>query len=546
MLYHGCVYRYVLVGVPPEHFLRDTPYFGQTIRPATSHQAAFDARHKEHLRSVTRDYHNGRPEALGLHDAMRKYGVAAFERSIVDVFPPISDKDDLPRAWQPWADEEESRLIDENGGVMRYCEEEHDDKHGDQTFNLTPGGQCHRGGAHKRWGAIWARSQQAWATFWAELQAYAEANNGDMRVPHSHKTASGYALGEQVAYVRCGQLLNPGRRALLVAAEPAWSWNVKDEQSEQAWKTFWAELQAYAKANNGDMRVPHSHKTASGYALGEQVPPVRCGQLLNPGRRALLVAAEPAWSWNTRDEISEEAWKTFWAELQTYAEANNGDMRVPRLHKSASGYALGSAVSKVRQGRMLTPEHRALLVAAEPAWSWSINDDAWATFWAKLQAYAKANNGDMRVPHSHKTASGYALGRIVVDVRAGRQFHSPKHRALLKAAEPAWSWKSVSMRDARWATFCAELQAYAEANNGKMRVPFSHKTASGYALGSTVANVRNGQMLKGRPERIRLLLGLPGWRWRSKAGGDATRRAWFAAEAERLVTKPCHRTTTQK
>ena len=162
-------------------------------------------RHRQHLNAAKKisfdRIDNGvavdvEPQALGFYAVMHAYGPDAFTRRIVDTFPPISNRTDLPKCWQPWADAEEVRLIDENGGVMRYFSEEDDDHFGDQTFNLTPGGQCNASGAQKRWEAIWANSQAAWLRFKKELEAYAAENNGSMAPPFKYvNRKTGYALG---------------------------------------------------------------------------------------------------------------------------------------------------------------------------------------------------------------------------------------------------------------------------------------------------------------------------------------------------------------
>ena len=371
MQFFGCIYRYRLTGVPDGHFLRNTPYFGQTIRWVASHQEAFDKRHGEHVRAVTKKSAEGGMQALGLHEAMREFGEDAFKRTIVATFPPFQDRALEATAWQQWADCEEMRLIDENGGVMRYFEDEEDDHGGCQTFNLTPGGQANAGGAQKRWEALWARSQQAWLTFQSELQKYAEANDGDMKVLQDYITASGYHLGTAVEHVRSrDQYLkgHPERREWL-DSQSGWTWGVHDS----SWDEFQSELLNYADAHDGDMKVPQRYNTTSGYKLGSRVSEVRGqDQYLkgHPERREWL-ERQTGWAWS----VPESSWDEFQSELLKYAQARNGDMTVQHDYKTANGYPLGRTVNSVRSRYQYLNGHpeRIRWLLDHPGWKWLVH-----------------------------------------------------------------------------------------------------------------------------------------------------------------------------
>ena len=337
--YFGCIYRYRLTGVPPGHFLHNTPYFGQTLRWVTSHQAALDQRHSEHVRAATTQTAttDDGMQALGLHEAMRQYGVEAFELTMLATFPPFRDRTVAPTTWQPWADEEEVRLIDENGGVMRYFANEDDDDGGCQTFNLTPGGQANTGGAQKRWEALWARSQQAWLTFESHLLEF-QTEHGHMKVPSKYKTASGYPLGQTVRNVRKGQMLDghPERWEWL-DSQPGWAWNVQDDYDLQAWLTFESHLLEF-QTEHGHMKVPFKYKTASGYPLGQAVNHVRHRRMLNghPDRIRWLLD-QPGWKWLTRRSPSGETdatrrahWEQVWQEQKRTACTSRDSNPLPK------------------------------------------------------------------------------------------------------------------------------------------------------------------------------------------------------------------------
>ena len=447
--YFGCIYRYRLTGVPPGHFLHNTPYFGQTLRWVTSHQAALDQRHSEHVRAATTQTAttDDGMQALGLHEAMRQYGVEAFELTMLGTFPPFRDRTAAPTTWQPWADEEEVRLIDENGGVMRYFADEDDDHGGCQTFNLTPGGQANAGGAQKRWEALWARSQQAWLTFQSELLKYAEANDGDMKVPQTYTADSEYPLGRNVACVRNNDCYLKGypERWEWLDSQPGGVWGVRDS----SWEEFKLELLEYeADKEHGDMKVPQRYTTASGYPLGRNVSCVRSQHLYLNGypERWEWLDSQPGWAWSVPDS----SWEEFKLELLKYeADKEHGDMKVPSKYTTASGYPLGQTVNNVRnpQQQHYVKGHpeRWEWLDSQPGWAWNVRDDsdlqAWLTFKSELLKYeADKEHGHMKVPSKYETARGYPLGRMVNKVRGGQHLNGHPERIRWLLDQPGWKW----------------------------------------------------------------------------------------------------------
>jgi hypothetical protein len=127
----------------------------------------FEARKRQHIGDARRQ-----PKEIGLHWAIRVFGVGAFTVRVVETTR-------LPRVQaMEWANAREIALIAEHGGVMRDCEPS-SPMH--QTFNLTSGGQ---GNASKVWEALQASLRKKLMNVWPKFEAYYEKHE-HLRVPRS-------------------------------------------------------------------------------------------------------------------------------------------------------------------------------------------------------------------------------------------------------------------------------------------------------------------------------------------------------------------------
>ena len=143
---------------PFDHALKGCFYFGQT-------KQTFEARTYQHKTDSIRN-----PKELGLHALWRQYPyddhwvIQRIEtRSFVD-----------PVDAHAWMDEEETRLIDAHGGVLRDMENQLK-----QTLNLTRGG---RGDPRTVWDAVMARSRRQLSKVWPKFERWYEENK-HLRIP---------------------------------------------------------------------------------------------------------------------------------------------------------------------------------------------------------------------------------------------------------------------------------------------------------------------------------------------------------------------------
>jgi hypothetical protein len=234
---NALIYEWRLDRIDPEHPLFDTCYIGQVMRKGLTHEEAFYVRKQEHISEAKRE-----PKDLGLHWAITTFGVEAFSVESLE-------KERLPRTQaMNWANERETALIDENGGVMRDCEPRVNIQ---QTFNLTLGGQ---GDPQKMWLGIQASSRKKLKRVWPKLEAYYEKHM-HLRVPISDPD-----LGSTVHNIRSQKyfLWHADFKAWLDERDfvyDAYAWHVEEE--------VWPKFKAYYE-KHGHLRVPQTDPDLGG------------------------------------------------------------------------------------------------------------------------------------------------------------------------------------------------------------------------------------------------------------------------------------------
>lgn len=187
------------------------PYFGQAVRLGTA-EAIFAARKRRHERDAARG-----DKDIGFHAVIDRFGDDAIAWRIV------SFKSGRRSEMQAYANAEEIRLIDENGGMLRDM-----DAKLEQTLNLTKGGQ---GDARVVWATIDARRRRALTKFKVAMEKYVEEHRSSL-VPSAYVDEDKYPLGLRLCSFRKGALRKgmPEEAAIdsWAVALPKWSWNAKD------------------------------------------------------------------------------------------------------------------------------------------------------------------------------------------------------------------------------------------------------------------------------------------------------------------------------
>ncbi|MGY1660771.1 Helicase associated domain protein [Geodermatophilus sp. SYSU D00705] len=326
-------------------------------------------------------------------------------------------------------------------------------------------------------GFVWDPGAEDFARGLTALAAFVAAN-GHPRVPRAHRTEGGFTLGAWVSGRRQDRKvgrLTEERITALDALGFVWDAGVAD------FARGLAALKAYV-ATNGHARVPRSHRSEDGFALGSWVVDRRRARTrgrLTDDQVAALESTGMVW-----DPYGENFARGL-AELEAYV-AEWGDSRVPQNFRAKNGFALGAWVSNRRRDwkqERLSAEQSARLEAL--GFVWDQTADQFSLGLAALEAFV-VETGHARVPQRHRTEDGFALGSWVSARRADRRRGQlARHQvAALNAVGFVWGLSSEGFTRG-----LAELTAFVD-ETGHARVPSSYRTPGGFALGAWVTSRR--------------------------------------------------------
>ena len=248
----------------------------------------------------------------------------------------------------------------------------------------------------------------SWDEMFAVARAYAE-EHGNLAVPKRYRTPDGLPLGSWIntqRAVRSGcrrGVLTDSQIKRLTAIGMIW-----DSRSDIAFARGYAEARRY-KAERGDLDVPVSYRTKSGFALGVWVANLRqkrAGNItvgtLTPERISMLDELGMIW------DKSGSLWERNMRAAEKYYEAC-GNLAVPSGYRTDDGVQLGSWLRSLRaRQKSLTDEQRMRLDKIGMSWE-NAGDKAWSEKYA-LAAKYYSEHGNLDIPVGYKT-DGVALGK---------------------------------------------------------------------------------------------------------------------------------------
>jgi hypothetical protein len=250
-------------------------------------------------------------------------------------------------------------------------------------------------------GFVWDPFQDAFDRGLEELAAYSEAN-GDARVPTEYSTPGGFKLGDWCNHQRDSRragILSVERVAALDAF--GFVWDALQDDFDRGLAALAAYLQEH-----GNVRVPQSYKTPSGFKLGSWCA-VRRKQRKADKLLVERVAAldELGFVW----DALQDDFDLGLAELAAYVQGH-GDARVPAKHLTPSGLNLGTWCNNRRRDRKVGRLSDARIAALdELGFAWDPFREDFDHGLAALATYVQAY-GDARVPVQYVTLSGFTLG----------------------------------------------------------------------------------------------------------------------------------------
>eukprot|EP00927_Polykrikos_kofoidii_P037372 TRINITY_DN31515_c0_g1_i1.p1 TRINITY_DN31515_c0_g1~~TRINITY_DN31515_c0_g1_i1.p1 ORF type:complete len:234 (+),score=12.04 TRINITY_DN31515_c0_g1_i1:2-703(+) len=195
-------------------------------------------------------------------------------------------------------------------------------------------------------------------------------------------------------------------------------------------------------------------------------------------------------------------WDHFIRSLQAF-KSREGHCHVPKKHVE-NGYALGQTVRDVRYKQCYVRDRPdRLRMLKDMGFTETSTEKRWLVFLNALCSF-RSREGHSCVPHDH-TENGYALGKAVLNVQSRKAFvrdHPDRLRTLQDIG-----FVMVSGRERNWLAFLQALNSF-RSREGHCLAPRRHREGD-YNLGQALDRVRyRGDYLKGRPERLRLLVNM--------------------------------------
>ena len=262
-----------------------------------------------------------------------------------------------------------------------------------------------------RWGSY---LDQSWGQYYQAARDYYE-KHGDLKVAVTETTDSGLRLGAWIASLRTykksgirGAYLSRERIAALKKIGMVW------DVPDYLWEEIFAAAMRYYR-EHGDLDIPISYVAPNGLRIGAWI------QKLKGLRRGSGAGAELSQEqisrldsigmiWESRQE---RAWNRGYTEAKAYY-AQHGDLNVPTVYVSPTGYKLGHWFADRREKgeERHTQEQWEQLDAMGMVWQ---KPDPWEVRYALARAYFE-KHGDLQMPAQYK-ADGIWLSKWLNEQR---------------------------------------------------------------------------------------------------------------------------------
>jgi hypothetical protein len=265
------------------------------------------------------------------------------------------------------------------------------------------------------------------------------------------------------------------------------------------------------------MSLPVRYVTPDGLSLGNWVQTQR---KIRSGRQQGTLSQEQidrldaiGMVWDNRLELK---FQQNFAYAKAYFE-RYGDLLVPTAYQTENGFKLGAWISKLREqyangekAGVLSPERIKQLNSI--GMCWDVLSYNWEKNFAEAFAYYK-EHGDLNVPAKYRTASGFALGTWLANLRSAR---AGKNRQTPPTPEQIARLDVIGMRwgsrfEEQWQKSYRAAKRYFERYGTLDNLPADYQTPEGVALGRWLCGQKYAidhpekSTVKLTEERIRLL-----------------------------------------
>ena len=279
-----------------------------------------------------------------------------------------------------------------------------------------------------------------------------------------------------------------------------WSWNPDDD----AWESSYSRLFQLASGSNGlrrDEPSPEELEQIRGWKGRQRSQYFNNNLDPEKIRRIELI---PNWEWNP----AESRWKLFYDALAEFAQTNDHS-RPPRsliFQDMELGEWVKARRVEFNAGKLSTARIQELETL--PGWTWDPFEDAWQTFFKKIQLEISLNNNVFPKSFSDKKISSW--------ITRQRKLFSSNQLAearikILNELE-GWTWDYQEVKRSSWDKMYESLCEYVR-EQGHARVR-DKSVFRGVKLGTWVA-VQRRRYVEGTifSNQRKMLETLPRWSW---------------------------------
>ena len=329
-----------------------------------------------------------------------------------------------------------------------------------------------------------------------------------LEIPVKYQTEEGYGLGRWLLTQR---RVYAGEKYGVLGADRVRRLNqigmVWESSRDLAWQRYFHEAEKYY-VEHGNLNTNVHTVTDSGIRLGAWITKLRTYRksgiqkaYLSEERIRLLDGIGMIW------DVPDYLWEENFAECMEYYR-EHGNLDIPNAYCSPRGLKIGGWIRRQRllrkgqtNGAALTEDQIARLDGIGMVWK-TKPEQQWDKGYEEARIYYEAN-GNLNVPASYVSPTGYKLGGWIADQREkGRQKHKPDRRDKLDAIGMVW------VKPDPWEVRYQLAKAYYE-EHGDLKIPLKYR-ADGVWLAKWVneqkhiyAGNRGGKML--REDQVRRL-----------------------------------------
>lgn len=251
-----------------------------------------------------------------------------------------------------------------------------------------------------------------WDAYYEQAVQYYGVH-GNLRVPKRYVTEEGIQLGAWIAtqravYADCrkGRITQEQIDKL---NQIGMQWG---NQIDTAWDTGFEHAKTYYETYH-DLLVTDGYKCEDGYPLGHWIAYLRNRKSENLSEERIQRLDSIGMSWDAFDAKWE---KRFAQAKQYYLE--HGNLRIPATYRAEDGFCLGMWIVNQRKARedgsgknSLTDEQIQRLSQIGMQWCAAYSQQ-WQSAYEEAKSYYETN-GNLNVPYSYCTESGFKLGRWI-------------------------------------------------------------------------------------------------------------------------------------